>query len=87
MTSMCFSLAWLENLLIWIVIVGAIVAILQLFVPWVVAQAGFLGGAVEVLLQIIKIAIWAIVVIFVIYIAFDLIQCLAGSGGLKLPRP
>ena len=84
---MCFSLAWLQQLLIWIVIVGAIVAILQLFLPWVVSQAGFLGGAVDVLLQIIKIVVWAIVVIFVIYVAFDLIQCLAGSGGLRLPKP
>jgi ABC-type multidrug transport system fused ATPase/permease subunit len=84
---MCFSLAWLENLLIWVVIVGALIAILQLFVPWVLAQVGDLGGAVGVVLQIVKIIIWAIIVIFVIYIVFDLIQCLMSSGSLKLPRP
>jgi hypothetical protein len=83
---MCFSLAWLQQLLIWIVIVGAIVAILQLFVPWVVANAGIFGDAVNIILQIIKIVVWAIVVIFVIYVAFDLISCLLSSGSLKLPR-
>jgi hypothetical protein len=83
---MCFSLNWLEQLLIWVVIVGAVIAILQLFVPWVLAQVGDLGGAVGVILQIVKIVIWAIIVIFVIYIAFDLLSCLMSSGSLKLPR-
>jgi hypothetical protein len=83
---MCFSLAWLQSLLIWIVIVGAVVAILQLFLPWVVSQAGFLGDAMNIILQIIKIVVWAIVAIFVIYVAFDLISCLIGSGGLPKLR-
>jgi hypothetical protein len=83
----CFSLAWIQQILIWIVIVGAIVAILQLFIPWVLAQAGALAGPMSMILQVIKIIVWAIVVIFVIYIVFDLISCFLGSGGISLPRP
>lgn len=37
---MCFSLGWLESLLIRLVEIGAIIAILRLFVPWL----GGLGG-------------------------------------------
>jgi hypothetical protein len=54
--------------------------------PWVVSQAGFLGDAMNIILQIIKIVVWAIVAIFVIYVAFDLISCLIGSGGLPKLR-
>jgi ABC-type multidrug transport system fused ATPase/permease subunit len=83
---MCFSLAWLQQLLIWAVIVGAIIAILQLFVPWVLSQVGDLGGAVGVILQVIRIIVWAVIVIFVIYFVFDLISCLTSSGALRLPK-
>ena len=83
---MCFSLNWLQQFLIWCVIVGAVVAILQLFIPWVLAQSGILSGAVGTILQVLKIIVWAIVVIFVIYIVFDILSCLLSSGGLTMPR-
>jgi hypothetical protein len=57
-----------------------------LFIPWVLAQSGAFGGAVETVLQVINIIVWAIIVIFVIYIVFDLLSCLIGSGGLRLPK-
>jgi hypothetical protein len=78
---MCFSLGWLQQLLIWIVIVGAVVAVLQLFVPWVISQSGVFGGAINVILQVIKIIVWAIVAIFVIYVVFDLLSCFLGHSG------
>lgn len=79
---MCFSLAWLEQLLVWAIIIGAVIAIIKLVVPFALAQLG--GGAV--LVQIINIALWAFVAIVVVYIAFALISCLLGSGGIGLPR-
>ena len=80
----CFSLAWVEQLLIWCVIIGAIWAIIQLLLPLVI---GPLGGAAGLILQILKIVVWAVIVIFIIYIAFDLISCLIGmGGGLSLPH-
>lgn len=78
---MCFSLAWLENLFIWIVIVGSLIAILKLLLPWVFS---FFGGTGP-LLPILNIVIYAIIAIFVIYIIFALISCLIGSGGFHLP--
>ena len=79
---MCFSLAWIEQLLVWLVIVCAVVAILRLLLPFVAAQLGGAGGTV---MAAINIVLWAVVCIFVIYFCFALIECLiSGSGGLPL---
>ena len=75
---MCFSLPWLEQLLVWLVIVCAIIAILRLLLPWVAAQLG-----IPIIAQVINIILWAVVVIFVIYFCFALLSCL-GGGGLSL---
>ena len=71
----CFSIAWIEQLLVWLVIVCAIIAILRLFLPWVAAQLG-----ISIVAQVINIVLWAVVVIFVIYFCFALISCLGGGG-------
>lgn len=81
---MCFSLGWLESLLIRLVEIGAIIAILRLFVPWVLSQFGVAGGMIA---QIINIVLWAIICIFCIIVVFDLLSCLGGLGGFSLlPR-
>lgn len=85
----CFSLAWFQQLLIWLVIICAVIAILKLLVPYVLSQIGAeISGGASVVMQAIHIVIWAIVAIVVIYICFALIACLMGySGGLPLlPR-
>ena len=79
---MCFSLGWIEQLCIWIIIVSAIVAIIRLFVP-------MLGGwgLPSIVVQIINIVLWAVVAIAVVYFIFGLLSCLlGGAGGLHLPR-
>ncbi len=78
----CFSLGWLEQLLIWLVIVCAVIGILKLIVPFVLAQLGT-GG--DIIMKAINIVMWAIICIFVIYVCFALISCLTG-GGLLLPH-
>ena len=78
---MCFDLSWFEHLLIWVVIIGAIVAIVKVLLPMVFAQLGAPSGAI---VQIINIFLWAVIAIFVIIIAFELIGCLLGSGSLNL---
>jgi len=81
---MCFSLAYIEQLLIWLVIIVAVVALLKLVVPFVLAQLG-VGG--DLIMQAINIFVWAIVIIAVIIFIFGLISCLLGAGGgLHLPR-
>lgn len=76
---MCFSLGWIEQLLVWLVIVCAVVAILKILLPWV---AGQLGGVIP---AVINIVLWAVIAIFVIYFCFALIECLASFGGGRLP--
>lgn len=80
---MCFSLQWLEQLLIWLVIVCAVVGILKLIIPFVLAQLGAGGG---VIMAAINIVMWAVIAIFVIYVCFALISCLVGGGGLAFPH-
>lgn len=72
---MCFSIQWIEQLLVWLVIVCAIVAILRLLLPWVASQ---IGGIIP---AVINIVLWAVIAIFVIYFCFALIECLIGAGG------
>jgi hypothetical protein len=75
---MCFSLEWLEQLLVWLVIVGAVIAILRLLLPWVASQLG-----IPIVAQVIHIVLVAIICIVVIYFCFALISCL-GGGHLPL---
>jgi len=77
---MCFSVAWFEQLLIWLVVVAAVVLCLRVLVPYVV---GPLGAPVA---AIVNIFMWAIVAIFVIYLAFALIGCLGGMPSLMPHR-
>ena len=78
----CFSLQWLEQILIYLVCVGAVIAIIRLIVPWVLEQIG-----IPLVGQVINIILWAIVCILVIYIVFALLSCLLGGGGLGSMLP
>lgn len=80
---MCFSLGWIEQLLVWLVVICAVVAIIKLLVPFVLSQLGAAGGVIA---QIINIALWAFVCILVIYFAFAVISCLMGGGFPLMPR-
>jgi hypothetical protein len=83
----CFSLQWIEQLLIWLVIMVAVFAIINLLIPYVLRHAGgVLGEGVTIVVAALRIVFWAVVVIVVIIICFDLISCLVGHGGLSLPR-
>ena len=74
---MCFTLGWIEQLLVWLVVVGDVYAILKLLLPFVAAQ---LGGAGAIIVQVINIVLWAFICICVIYFCFALISCLGGGG-------
>ena len=78
----CFTLQWLEQFLVWCIIVGAVIAIIRLIVPWVLAQVG-----IPLLGQALNIILWAVVAIFVVYIVFALLSCLIGMGGMSLLPP
>jgi hypothetical protein len=79
---MCFSMAWFQQLLIYLVIVCAIVGIFKILIPFALSKLGAtLGEGANVVLAVLRIIVWAIVVIFVIYICFALISCLLSYGG------
>lgn len=79
---MCFTLGWLESVLVWLVILAAVIAIIRLLVPWFTSMLG-----IPIVGQVLNIVLWAIVAVAVIYICFDLISCLLNlSGGLRLPK-
>lgn len=77
---MCFSLSWLEDLLIWIVILACVIGVLQLLIPWVFSMVGISLGPLP---AIIRMVVIAIVVIAVIIFVFSLLGCL--GPGLHLP--
>jgi hypothetical protein len=68
----CFSLAFLVQILVWLIVVGAVVAIVQLLIPRIIGPLGEMGGTV---VAVLKIILWAVVLIFLVYLAFDLISC------------
>jgi hypothetical protein len=79
---MCFSLAWIEQICVWLIVVAALVAIINLLVPYLTGLIGL-----PIVAQIIKIVLWAVVAIMCVYIIFGLISCLLGSGGGLLHFP
>lgn len=77
----CFDLTWVMSILIWAVVIGAIIAVVRLLLPRVLAQFGAAGSLV---LSILNIIVWAVVLIVIIIFAFELLSCLSGS--LRMPR-
>ena len=82
----CFSLAFVENLLIWLVVIVVLVAIFKLVLPLVLGLFGAPPGG-GIIISILGYVIWAIVAIFVIIFVFDLLSCLIGGGGTGLHFP
>jgi uncharacterized membrane protein len=79
---MCFSLAWLEQLVIWLIIVSAIIAVIKLVIPFLDSFTGM-----PIIGRILMIILWAVVAIAFVIIIFGLLSCvLGGSGTLGFPR-
>lgn len=72
----CFTLGFLQALIIQVIIIAAIIAIIKLLVPFLVQITGW-----PILGQILMIVLWAVVAIMVVYLIFALLSCLMGSGG------
>lgn len=60
-------------------------ALIKLCLPWVLANIGAPGTTI---IAAIRIVLWAVVAILIVYFIFDLVSCLLGSGGggLRFPR-
>lgn len=82
---MCFSLGFIENVLIWVVIICMIVAIIRVIIPWVGRKFGMTVPPEVV--EILGYIMWAVIIIFAIVLTFDLISCVMAGGGMHLlPR-
>lgn len=83
---MCFTLAWLEQMLILAVVVIAVVLMLQALVPYIVRKLGAVveGEGWGVILTCVRIFLWAIIAICVVIFVFMLISCLLSMVHFKL---
>jgi hypothetical protein len=82
---MCFSLLWLIQTLVWVVVVCAVVAIIYKLVPYLMTQ---LGVHSDLVMSVIKIIVVAIVLISVLVLLYDLVACagyVGGAGYRRLP--
>ncbi|MFH0298338.1 hypothetical protein AAFX91_14065 [Bradyrhizobium sp. 31Argb] len=78
---MCFSLVWVQQLIIWLIVIGAVVAIIKLLIPFLDSLTGM-----PIIGRILMIVLWAFVAIAVVVIIFGLLSCLlGGSGTLGFP--
>ena len=75
---MCFSLSWLLSVLIWLIVIGAVIAIVKIILPPILANFGAPG---VMAVQILTIIMWAIFMVALVIFAFQMISCLLGSGG------
>ena len=78
---MCWSMGFLEDLIIRLIILCAVVAVIRIVVPWLLS---LIGGISAPVVQILYIILWAIVAIWVVIICFELFQCLIGAGGFSI---
>jgi hypothetical protein len=77
---MCFSLGWVQELCIWLIIVFAVIAIIRLVMPLLL---GWIGNPIVV--GIINIVLYAVIAIMCVKILFLLFGCLLeGPGGFHL---
>lgn len=72
---MCFGLQWIEQVLIWFVVICAVVALLRLLISFVLPKLGFGAEILSFLVQAVTILMWAIICIAAIIFIFDLIAC------------
>jgi hypothetical protein len=83
---MCFSWEWLKSILILVVVIMAVIGMLQILVPWIIARLNItLGDGWNVVVRCFRILIWAAVAILVIIAVFMMIECLwSFVGGVSL---
>jgi hypothetical protein len=74
---MCFTVLWIVQTLVWLVVVAGLVAILMLILPVVL---GWLDWAGNLAMQVIRIIVAVIVIIALLWFVYDLYVCAIGGG-------
>lgn len=65
----CLSLGFLQALIVQCIIIGVVIAVIQLLVPMLVSLTGW-----PVIGQILMIILWGIIAIMIVYIIFALLS-------------
>ena len=73
---MCFTLAWVEQVIVWLIVIGAVVAIIRLLIPLLNSVTGM-----PILGRILEIVLWAFIAIAIVVVIFGLQSCLMGGAG------
>jgi hypothetical protein len=76
---MCFGLEWIKDVLIWLVVICAVIALLRLLVSFVLPRLGLGAEILSFIVSAVTILMWAIICIAALIFIFDLIACLAPS--------
>lgn len=80
---MCWSMDFLRDICIRIIIVIAVVTIIRIVVPWFITWAQIPAP----IATIINVVLWAVIAIFGIIILFELFGCIGGAGNFSImPR-
>lgn len=86
---MCFSMGWLMSLFIWVVVaIATYVILIQILLPYLLKKlspGGEISEGFGVLVAVLRVILWAIVIIIVIYVVFSLLACLWSFAGGSLP--
>ncbi len=85
---MCVSMEFIKQILILGVVVGTVLLILGVIIPYAVSKMGVtIGEGMNVLKTCVRYALIAVVAIVVIILAFELIACLISwAGPISVPR-
>jgi len=78
---MCFSVLWIVQTLIWLIVLGVFVAIMRLIVPYILGLFGL--GISGVVMQVINIIIAAILLIALLWFLYDLYVCMSAGTGYR----
>lgn len=93
----CLSLAFWYDVAIYVIVLIAVVALLRLLIsalggaagpfwPPTFAAAPSGGGLLGFVAAALNIIVWAVIMIFVLWLIFMLLSCLIGSGLPRFPR-
>lgn len=74
---MCWSLEFLEWIVLRVIGIVFLVALINIWLPPLLAYLGWAGGAISATIRLI---IWFIVATLVVVVLFSLFECLLGSG-------
>lgn len=70
-----------------LIVATVIVVLFLLFKLWGTAILSKLGEPGSLVVQSINIIIWGALIIFCLYLLWDLVECLIGPGGFHFPSP